>query len=247
MMNDIFGGSDNEDDNNDTNHNEMDVDLKILENRQKLLRDRPHSCGVMSFHSGTEDSLFLFIQRNAIKGDPESILKAIDVFCYSRHWMMHCGDRKVKFLDNALILSRKRNRRQNKFLASSSASTLDTTSGSDNNTIGESDKDIEVTVSIGLICVEIGSYCGYSAVKIASSFSKAKENKDFLYCIGIDYFTDLLMFSVIFLIIIIFRLIILAITTIIIVVIITVITAIIIKTISVLLSKHFTNCSNCVI
>lgn len=68
--------------------------------------------------------------------------------------MMHCGDRKTQYLDKALRLARREN-----------SVDIDTASKKQN-----------------LICLEIGSYCGYSAVKIASSFGI--EENEYLYCIG---------------------------------------------------------------
>lgn len=80
---DLFGGENAYDSSDEDDEDEMICDLNAS-HRQDMLLKRPRTCGVMSFHSGTEESLFLFVQRNAQQGNPLSVLKAIDVFCYSR-------------------------------------------------------------------------------------------------------------------------------------------------------------------
>ena len=160
-VSDIFGGFDDSDGEDSDYDEEMNTNLDLETGRQQLLSKRPRTCGVMAFHNGTEEALFLYVQRNASRGDPDSVLKAIDVFCYSRHWMMHCGDMKIQFLVRALSLCRELRSRD-----------LSWTGNLKNVPEG----------TIGLKCLEIGSYCGYSAVKIASTFSPS--GADFLYCIG---------------------------------------------------------------
>lgn len=138
----LFGDSDEED---GDEVRVCEFDLTLSETRKTLLAQRPVDCGVLAFHSGTEEALFLFVQRNATRGDAASVLKSIDVFCYSRHWMMHCGDRKLPTLDSALQMARER------------------------------------APSGPFLCVEVGCYCGYSAVKIASTFSSG--SRESLVCI----------------------------------------------------------------
>ena len=153
--NTLFGDSPDSDDDEPKRKDDMvSGDMQSSSYRAELMRKRPASCGVMAFHSGTEEALLLHVQREAERGNPASVLRAIDEFCYSRHWMMHCGDRKTQYLDKALRLARREN-----------SVDIDTASKKQN-----------------LICLEIGSYCGYSAVKIASSFGI--EENEYLYCIG---------------------------------------------------------------
>lgn len=174
---DLFDGDDSYGSNYSSDGDEMEGDLNAS-HRQVMLLKRPQNCGVMAFHGGTEESLFLFVKRNAQQGHPSSVLKAIDVFCYSRHWMMHTGDRKVQFLDKALQLSKELKLRasiniQNKdfsIIDNRIKSAYDITNGT------------KVGTTDGLICLEIGSYCGYSAVKIAATFKESDDS--FLYCIG---------------------------------------------------------------
>uniref|UniRef100_A0A3P8QRA8 catechol O-methyltransferase n=1 Tax=Astatotilapia calliptera TaxID=8154 RepID=A0A3P8QRA8_ASTCA len=66
------------------------------------------------------------VQKNATKGDPRSVVKAIDNFCRQKEWAMNVGDEKGCILDSVV---------------------------SEVN---------PVTV------LELGTYCGYSTVRIAS-------------------------------------------------------------------------------
>ncbi len=98
-----------------------------------LLKKRPKACGVLSFHSGTEEMMFLHLEKvGSVDKDCNSILDSIDRYCYGFHWMMHIGERKALLLQNAV-----------------------------------KDKLSEITYD-NIVAIEIGSYCGYSACKIAS-------------------------------------------------------------------------------
>ena len=172
-VSDIFGdGFDSDEEDSSDDKMDMMMDLSSQECRQQLLSRRPKSCGVMAFHSGTEEALFLFVLRNAIRGDAESVLKAIDVFCYSRHWMMHCGDQKIQHLERAVSLG----------IEGKDRHSVDCNNNLRN--IPQQSDDLKNIPqdSSDLICLEIGSYCGYSAIKIASLFNQNR--KDFLYCVG---------------------------------------------------------------
>ena len=161
----IFGSGDDSDDDDQQSigGSEHGNGCGVL-NRRQLLDERPKACGVMAFHNGTEESLFLSVQRIAKQGNPQSVLHAIDKYCYGRHWMMHCGDRKVKYLEKALQLGRG----ETPYLRDVNT---------DDSKVSESR-----LAERHLICLEIGSYCGYSAVKIASTFGPS--DNEFLYCIG---------------------------------------------------------------
>ena len=162
---------DNEDSDGDDDM-EMNITLSSDVCRQQLLTHRPRTCGVMAFHNGTEEALYLFVQRYAQRGNAASILKAIDVFCYSRHWMMHCGDQKIQHLERAVSLG----------IEGKDRHSVD---GKNNlRNIPQQSDDLKNIPqdSSDLICLEIGSYCGYSAIKIASLFNPNR--KDFLYCVG---------------------------------------------------------------
>ncbi|XP_034023189.1 catechol O-methyltransferase B [Thalassophryne amazonica] len=66
------------------------------------------------------------VQKNATRGDPQSVIKAIDDFCRQKEWAMNVGDEKGCILDSVVT---------------------------------------EVNPATVL---ELGTYCGYSAVRIAS-------------------------------------------------------------------------------
>ena len=114
---------------------------------------RPESSGVLKFHNGTEEAMYRFVVRKAIQGNSASVLKAIDEFCYTQHWMMHIGDHKLPFLLEGISLA-------------------------------ESNRKHRSGGTSPFVVVELGSYCGYSAVYIASQLSA--ENGDLLYCIEGD-------------------------------------------------------------
>jgi hypothetical protein len=159
-LTDMFGDGDDSDSENSEGNClvKARTDFNSTQRMSQLLLSRPAACGVMAFHNGTEEALLLFVERYAQKGKPASVLNAVDSFCYGRHWMMHCGDKKVKYLEKALQLGREKAKV--------------TVSGTSRCTVSSSQ----------LVCLEIGSYCGYSAVKIASTFGSS--DNEFLYCIG---------------------------------------------------------------
>lgn len=97
----------------------------------ELLSQRPAAADVICFHKGTEEILLQHVENTATKGDIDGILKSIDNFCYSRHWMMHLGDQKSQYLVSAIAAAKQR-------------------------------------FQDSLICLELGSYCGYSTVLTAS-------------------------------------------------------------------------------
>ena len=88
--------------------------------------------------------LLLHVERTADTSNPESVLNVVDDFCYSRHWMMHVGDIKGRIVDDSVRLA---------------VRGLDPFTGE---TSGDSSSS-----GSSLCAVEIGSYCGYSTVRIA--------------------------------------------------------------------------------
>lgn len=109
--------------------------------------NRPESCGVLKFHNGTEDALYHYVANKASQGDVSAILKTIDEFCYTQHWMMHIGDKKLQYLRSSLDTARVNSPRE-------------------------------------LCVVELGSYCGYSAIYLGSLLDRRRG--DHLYCIEAD-------------------------------------------------------------
>ena len=113
-----------------------DEDDEENKNNENIIIERPKSCGVLQFHNGTEEAMFIYVKQRANEGDVSGIIKSVDEFCYQRHWMMHIGDRKSKYLEKyvSFVANRQCNDQED---------------------------------SQGEICVELGSYCGYSALCIA--------------------------------------------------------------------------------
>jgi catechol O-methyltransferase len=118
--------------------------------------------GVLTHHDGTEQALLQFVvaslseEKTAAGSKPaahagddyaeaiarcERIISLVDTFCRSRHWMMHVGDEKGKVLEEFLT-----NR-------------LDKT-GSNGTSDIKSDH---------FWILEIGTYCGYSTLRIAKT------------------------------------------------------------------------------
>ena len=91
---------------------------------------------------------------------------------------MHCGDQKIQHLERAVSLG----------IEGKDRHSVDCNNNLRN--IPQQSDDLKniPNGSSGLICLEIGSYCGYSAIKIASLFNSNR--KDFLYCVGkyCDYY-----------------------------------------------------------
>ena len=136
-----------------------------------LLASRPKGSGVMDFHEGVEEGMFVYVKNQISRHilstdchpDPDTILTFVDDYCYSRHWMMHIGDgRKSCALENAIV---------DKLLLCRAAGR-------------------------GIFVVEMGSYCGYSAVKMLKNLCE----DDHLVCVEkdmrcIDYTNRLVQMS----------------------------------------------------
>ena len=126
---------------------------------------RPRENGVMQFHTGTEQALLVYVTQHASgdekdKGNsPEDILRLVDSFCEERHWMMHIGSLKVEILRDAL------HKRMATFSAVPSSS----------------------SPQAPLILLELGTYCGYSAVQLCSLLKRNYPSQPFLlYSLEID-------------------------------------------------------------
>ena len=90
---------------------------------------------MLSFHEGVEEMLMIHVEKvTSSAKQADIVLKAVDSFCYSRHWMMHVGDTKGTMLDGAVRQAFER---------------------------------IPVDQLHTTCAIELGSYCGYSAVRIA--------------------------------------------------------------------------------
>jgi catechol O-methyltransferase len=74
---------------------------------------RDPSCGALVFREGTEQALLLYVRNelershaddkeHTLLSPREKILRLVDTFCYSRHWMMHVGPEKGVILQDFL-------------------------------------------------------------------------------------------------------------------------------------------------
>jgi catechol O-methyltransferase len=73
---------------------------------------RDPSCGALVFREGTEQAMLLYVRNELERSQHaddtdhtlprEKILKLVDTFCYSRHWMMHVGPEKGIILQDFL-------------------------------------------------------------------------------------------------------------------------------------------------
>jgi len=92
------------------------------------------------------------------------VLKAIDDYCTSRHWMMHIGPEKGAILTGALreALAMKQRRRRE-------------SDGDDKmETGGERGNNEATFLSSSFVAVELGSYCGYAAIMMAREYCQAR-------------------------------------------------------------------------
>jgi len=125
--------------------------------------NRDDSCGVLSFRAGTEISLLTHV-RNIISSKcnqsnecAESVLASIDQFCLSRHWMMHIGPEKGELIGIELQQAITKTIRSN----------LELESGSSRKSF---------------VCVELGTYCGYSSILLSQIL-----RKNLLKSIDVDF------------------------------------------------------------
>ena len=181
-----FGDDDNDDDSDcSTNENKTEPISSSAEstnkdeqttddNAQKTSSSRDQENGVLTFHTGTEQSLWLYLQReletqqheeqlaaNKASSKGRKILQLMDQFCYRRHWMMAVGPEKGKILSDFL-----------KEFCEAFQSNLSNSNNSD--------------TCIPII-VELGTYCGYSAILIALTILETIPNANFhIYSVDVD-------------------------------------------------------------
>ncbi|XP_069476088.1 catechol O-methyltransferase-like [Ambystoma mexicanum] len=72
-----------------------------------------------------EQRILNYVLQNAVRGDPQSAIDAIDKYCGEKEWAMHVGDEKGAIVDKV------------------------------------------VTETNPSTCLELGTYCGYSAVRVS--------------------------------------------------------------------------------
>jgi len=149
------------------------------------------SCGVFCFHPHTEQSLLVNVRNFMNKQQSQShrtqndndggqgqdneaqthapftnVLQAIDSYCENVHWMMHIGPEKKSIIQETLQAA----------LESKMASIITARSNGTNGTNGTS-----TCSDYRFICVELGSYCGYGSICLASmmrSFQETFKDRD---------------------------------------------------------------------
>ena len=117
----MFGDSDSDFEED----NQLNYELECINNyscnltkeqKRQLLNYRHKNNGLLAFHEGTEEALCLFVEKNCMnfnndndrydtnyhKKKMKRVLRTIDVYCYSRHWMMHAGDIKMNLFKIAI-------------------------------------------------------------------------------------------------------------------------------------------------
>lgn len=129
---------------------------------EKFSTIRVEECGSFAFHNGTELSMFIHLEKS-LTGydftgcDPakegysldnhiqllDFALEKIDEFCYRVHWMMHLGDEKKREVQDIVM-----NELKLKLLPSGEGPLL----------------------LNGFNIMELGSYCGYSAIVLIKCF-----------------------------------------------------------------------------
>jgi predicted O-methyltransferase YrrM len=156
-----FGG-DNDDDDSDSG----DQPQKLMGQSQQpeaavattpahqQQQDRDPTCGVLTFHTGTEQALVNYVQHQmastkALSSADRSsaakqVLHYVDQFCYTRHWMMHVGDEKGKILKDFVREFCRKNQSRLEEVPP-----------------GDQQQSRRLTI------VELGTYCGYSSILMA--------------------------------------------------------------------------------
>lgn len=132
-----------------------------------VLVNRDEECGIKSFHAKTEASLLSHVS-NVLRASPtsqaaaETVLSAIDEFCYTRHWMMHIGPEK----GNDILIQKGLDRSLATYLSDDTR---------------RDDEDF--------VAVEMGTYCGYSSILLGKRLQRAEKDhgiKVHLFTVEVD-------------------------------------------------------------
>lgn len=165
------------DDDSDGSHHLRNPLSAAVATTTKLIRRNEDDCGVLCFHAGTEAALLQYVKSKMMSYDASTstvitsssptillqrsttILKHMDDFCMSRHWMMHIGSEKAAVLKTFLLECFENywntlgQRRKN------------TTTDDANNTNSTNNSSSSSTPSVAAFqLLELGTYCGYSAL-----------------------------------------------------------------------------------
>ena len=102
------------------------------------------------------------------------MLRAVDDFCSNRHWMMHVGPEKGSMLREELMSSARRFMRESTDAVDSAVSTPAPVGAEvGEGRSGTRSRRGEVLGERRYVCVELGTYCGYSSVLMASTLRSA--------------------------------------------------------------------------
>ena len=75
-------------------------DVRVTEPRS------PCFSGPLQFHEGTEERVVRRVLARAAADNPQSVLDAVDDFCYNENWMMNVGPVKGAFVDEVIRFGR---------------------------------------------------------------------------------------------------------------------------------------------
>ena len=150
---DPFACFGDDDDSVDTEHSNQSERNAATDAARHPIRDP--SCGVLAFHAGTEKSLLKHVKLELTERSIHSssngrhlstsemadmVLRLVDEYCLSRHWMMHVGKEKGVIIQD--------------FLEECCQRYL---------------HDKTRTSGRPFIVVELGTYCGYSSILLAKT------------------------------------------------------------------------------
>ena len=170
-------GSDIEDENDDdSSQHQEDSNIKTKGTDLDPTKRDEESCGVLAFHANTERSLLMHV-KNSFNSNSngnidntkqqndllpcQRVLKEIDWYCSSRHWMMCVGPEKGEIIQNSL------------------QEALD-----DKLQLMQSSE----SGHYKFVAVELGTYCGYGSIFL-SSMLKTNDNQKRFPHIDFNLFT----------------------------------------------------------
>lgn len=138
---------------------------------------RVPECGPATFHEKTEEMMIQHVKNNAVQGNADSVLRCIDEFCYHRHWMMHIGEEKAQVICSVFAEAKAHfyNSNKNQVCAN-----------------------LSIAQARPFTAVELGSYCGYSAVTVGRYLDTTRS--EHLYCLEanaqcVQFTTEIIEFA----------------------------------------------------
>lgn len=150
-----FGDDDDDDDDQVESEESSEEGNKMTKSTDSRTNATPRDpdCGILAFHRGTEQSLLNHVQlelanlnlklpdqeRQNPADRPSTVLRIVDEFCMTRHWMMHVGVEKGEIMQQFV----QRCCQEQNIMDKSSTRPL--------------------------VVVELGTYCGYSSILLAKT------------------------------------------------------------------------------